>query len=97
MEEMTEIKDNRLLTHKHLRCTPEDRMRKEGKYGLTRFINTSKIGCFLPYNSIGIAFEWYLVSLLPGFQAKLPNSWMRQLHRILGPAASCTHRARPDN
>ena len=60
--QMAEIKENFRLTHKHLRCTPEDRMRKRGTNGLTRFINTSKIGGFLPYNSIGTTKyrEWVI-------------------------------------
>jgi len=47
MNETAEIKDKCLLTYKHLRCTPEDRMRKEGTYGLTNTINTSKTGDYM--------------------------------------------------
>ena len=58
--QMAEIKENFRLTHKHLRCTPEDRMRKRGTNGLTRFINTSKIGGFLLFYMVYIYVEWVI-------------------------------------
>ena len=44
---MAEIKENFRLTYRNLRCKPEDRMRKDGTYGLTNDVNTYKIGGFL--------------------------------------------------
>jgi hypothetical protein len=44
---MAENKEKLLLTYKHLRCKPEDRMRKRGTHGLINAINTRKIGGFL--------------------------------------------------
>jgi len=40
------------LTNASTPVIPEDRMRKRGKYGLTGFTYTCKIGCFLPFYSI---------------------------------------------
>jgi len=54
IKEMAEIKDKCLLTYKHLRCSPEDRMRKRGTYGLTNAINPSKTRYYYTYNSSNI-------------------------------------------
>ena len=66
--EMAENKEKLLLTYKHLRCKPEDRMRKRGTYGLTNAINTRKIGGFLLFYVVYIYTQWVNILLCPGFQ-----------------------------
>tara|TARA_R110000765_G_scaffold230604_1_gene334088 strand:- start:200 stop:439 length:240 start_codon:yes stop_codon:yes gene_type:complete len=63
---MAEIKDKLLLTYKHLRCKPEDRIRKRGIYGLTYAINTRKIGGFLLLFVVCIYAQRVNVLLRPG-------------------------------
>ena len=66
--EMAKNKEKLLLTYKHLRCNPVDRMRKRGTYGLTNAINTRKIGSFLLFCVVYIYTQWVAPAVpgLPG-------------------------------
>ena len=65
---MAENKEKLLLTYKHMRCKPEDRMRKRGTYGLINAINTRKIGGFLLFCVVYIYTQWVAPAVpgLPG-------------------------------
>ena len=69
---MAEIKENFRLTYKHLRCKPEDRMRKRGTYGLINAINTRKIGGFLLFCVVYIYTQWVKILLRPGSWSAAP-------------------------
>ena len=70
--EMAKNKEKLLLTYKHLRCNPVDRMRKRGTYGLTNAINTRKIGGFLLFCVVYIYTQRVKILLRPGSWSAAP-------------------------